>query len=161
MSIKRQKGFIYFLNYITSLGGRASITFTRFLRFGTSSSFTLMIDILLLALLVELFNIYYLHAAGISFIFSSSINYLINRRWSFRGTYTGLIKGYVLFLFFSIFGVFLTVFLMWILVDLLFFNYLIGRVIAAIIEGTITFLTNHHYTFKMPDVGVDKEYFKT
>ncbi|MBS3093686.1 GtrA family protein [Candidatus Pacearchaeota archaeon] len=93
--------------------------------------------------------------------FSSSINYFINRKWSFNGTYTGFFKGYALFLFFSIFGVFLTVFLMWIIVDLILFNYLIARVIAAIIEGSITFLTNHHYTFKMPEIGVDKNFFKT
>jgi len=50
---------------------------------------------------------------------------------------------------------------MWIIVDLILFNYLIARVIAAIIEGSITFLTNHHYTFKMPEIGVDKNFFKT
>ena len=65
----RGNAFIRFINHATSLGGRASITFTLFLRFGTSSSFTLMIDILLLAFLVEFFKVHYLYAAGISFIF--------------------------------------------------------------------------------------------
>ena len=139
------------LNYITSLGGYASVTATRFLRFATSSSFTLIIDILLLAVFVEIFGIYYLIATGMAFTISTSINYFINRNWGFRGTLTGFFKGYSLFLLFSMFGIALTVFLMWVFVEIFLFYYLIARVIVAAIEGTITFIANSVFTFKMPE----------
>jgi len=146
-----------FLDNATSLGGYASATGTRFLRFGTSSSFTLMIDILLLFLFVEYGNIFYLIAAGMSFTISTSINYFINRNWGFRGTLTGVFRGYGLFLFFSIFGITLTVFLMWVFTGILGLYYLIARVVVAIIEGTMTFFANDYFTFKMPDDLAFKE----
>jgi putative flippase GtrA len=148
-----------FLNYTTSLGGRASVTFTRFLRFGTSSSFTLMIDIIFLVLLVEVFLINYLVAAGLSFAISTSMNYLINREWGFRGTTTSLLNGYFIFLFFSLFGIGITVGLMWFFVGLLGLYYILARVIVAIIEGTLTFLANNSYTFKMPKHYQVTDYF--
>jgi len=151
----------HLLNYATSLGGRASITMTRFLRFGTSSSFTLMIDMLILFILVEFFGILAFIGAGISFTISTSINYFINRSWGFKGTLTGVIKGYSLFLFFSILGIALTVFLMWIFVDVLEVHYLISRIIVAIIEGTLTFIVNSIFTFKMPEtLNIREGYFK-
>ena len=146
-----------FLNYTTSLGGYASITATRFLRFATSSSFTLMVDMLLLFMFVEYGNIYYLIAAGLSFTISTSINYFISRSWGFRGTLTGIFKGYALFLLFSIFGITLTVSLMWIFVNFAGMYYLIARVIIAIIEGTITFFANSIFTFRMPEQLALKE----
>lgn len=150
----------HFLNYSTSLGGRASVTFTRFLRFGTSSSFTLLIDILLLAFFVEILAIYYLVAAGLSFTISTSANYLINREWGFKGTVTSLLKGYSMFLVFSVFGIGLTVFLMWVFVDLFMFYYLIARVIVAIIEGSLTFYVSNKYTFEMPkELNFRERYF--
>jgi len=150
-----------FLNYATSLGGRASITATRFLRFGTSSSFTLMIDILLLFAFVEFLEIFYLIAAAMSFTISTSINYFINRNWGFKGTLTSALRGYTLFLLFSILGILLTVFLMWFTVEKIGLYYLIARIIVAIIEGTLTFIVNSIYTFKMPkNLNIRKGYFK-
>ncbi len=150
-----RKGFFTktgeFLDHATSLGGYASITATRFLRFATSSSFTLLIDMLLLFILVEYFNIIYYVAAGMSFTVSTSINYFISRNWGFKGTLTGFFKGYGLFLVFSIFGISLTVFLMWVFVDLVGIYYIISRVIVAVIEGTMTFFVNSLFTFKMPE----------
>jgi putative flippase GtrA len=148
-------------DYLTSLGGYASVTSTRFLRFATSSSFTLTIDMLLLAIFVEIFGIYYLSAAGLSFIISTSINYFINRNWGFKGTVTRVFKGYALFLLFSIFGIALTVFLMWIFVEKLFFYYIIARIIVAMIEGSLTFIANSVFTFKMPkELEIKKDYFE-
>jgi len=148
-----------FLDYITSFGGRASVTLTRFLRFGVSSSLTLIVDIILLIFFVEFLAIYYLIASGLSFAISTSMNYLINREWGFRGTTTGLLHGYFLFLFFSFFGILLTVSLMWLFVDIFGMYYLWARVVVALIEGSLTFLAHHHFTFKMPDVFESTDYF--
>ena len=144
------KKLIRFLNFITTLGGRTTKTETQFLRFGTSSSFTLMIDLLLFVFFVETLQIYYLTAAGLSFLISSSINYFINRNWSFKGTITGFLEGYFLFVFFSIIGVVITVALMWVFVELISIDYLVSRILSAIIEGVITFIINLIFTFKMP-----------
>ena len=142
----------HFLNYATSLGGRAPEKITRFLRFSTSSTFSLIIDIILLAFFVEIFGIASYVAAGFSFAISGSINYFINRKWGFKGTITGLLKGYFLFSLFSVIGIAMTVYLMWLFVNILGFYYIIARIIVAIIEGTLSFVANSSYTFKMPDV---------
>ena len=86
-----------------------------------------------------------------AFTISTSINYFINRNWGFKGTLTGIFRGYAMFLVFSIFGISLTVFLMWIFVGVLGLYYLIARIIVAIIEGTMTFFANNWFTFKMPE----------
>ena len=100
--MKKKIGGIYhkyvdILNHITSFGGYLGAGSTRFLRFATSSSFTLVIDMILLFFFVETLNIFYLIAAGLSFTISTSINYAINRNWGFQGTVTGFFKGFMLF----------------------------------------------------------------
>jgi len=141
-----------FLNFATSLGGRAPEKITRFLRFSTSSTFALIIDIILLAIFVEFFEIVPYVAAGFSFAISASLNYFINRKWGFNGTITGFFKGYFLFSLFSIFGIALTVYLMWFFVKIAGLYYIIARVIVALMEGTLSFIANSNFTFKMPKV---------
>lgn len=141
-----------FLNHITSFGGYLSAGSTRFLRFATSNSFTLIIDIIVLTILVEyIFGIkYYLLSAALSFTISNTVNYTINRNWSFKGTATNVFKGYFLFISLGTFGLLLTLFLMWLFVDVLSFYYIFARIIVAAIEGTLSFVLNSFITFKMP-----------
>lgn len=121
----------------------------RFIRFSVSSSSTTVLDLLILFCLTEFFKVYYLLSSGISFITSNSVNYFINRRWGFKDSETNISKGYLLFLVFGIFGLSLTVFLMWVLVSLLSFNYLFARILVAMFEGTISFFLHAVFTFKV------------
>ncbi|MBT4136169.1 GtrA family protein [archaeon] len=138
------------LDYATSFGGYLSSGSTRFLRFATSNAFTLIVDILLLVTLVQYLFIDPVLGAGISFTISTSLSYFINRKWSFKGTITHALKGYLLFLTFGIFGITLTMFLMWVFIDVLIVQYILARIIVAGIEGIFSFTVNSLFTFKMP-----------
>ena len=142
-----------FLNHISSLGGRASDFVVRFIRFIISSSSTLLLDLLILTLSVEYFKLYYLIGSGIAFTISNSANYVINRNWGFRGTRTSVFYGYLKFIIIGTIGLVLTVFLMWIFVDLLGVVYFASRIIVAIIEGTLSFILHYYITFKIHNLN--------
>jgi len=139
-----------FFNYFTSLGGKDPAVLTRFFRYIVSSSSTLILDLLILGFLTEVLGLFYLISVGMSYTASTTINYFINRNWGFRGTETKVIKGYILFLTFGILGLFLTLLLMWVFVSVLGIYYFLSRVFVAIIEGTILFILNSIFTFRIP-----------
>ena len=140
---------IEILNKITSVGGKAPRHIISFIRFSLSSSTTLLIDLFLLGVLVEFFHVYYLTAAAISFTSSNSINYIISRFWGFKETQRRLARGYFIFITIGTFGLILTVYLMWIFVDILNVFYFLARIMVAIIEGTISFVLHYFLTFRM------------
>ncbi|MFH1290298.1 MAG: GtrA family protein [Nanoarchaeota archaeon] len=140
----------WFFNHVTSFGGRAPAVLTRFFRYIVSSGSTLVLDLLILGFFTEIVGLYYLVSVAISYTSSTTVNYFINRNWGFRGTKTKVIKGYVLFLAFGVFGLLLTLFLMWVFVDLVGIHYSLSRIIVAIIEGTILFILNSIFTFRIP-----------
>lgn len=150
-------GFGRFLNHVTSLGGRAPEQITRFLRYVASSGSMVVLDLLILGFLTEYFEVYYLVSVAISFTVSNSCNYLINRNWGFRETRTHFVGAYFLFLLFGIFGLGLTISLMWVFVDLLFVHYLFARVVVYVIEGTLGFVLNSVFTFRIPLMGISRE----
>lgn len=137
------------LNKLTSVGGKAPRHIISFIRFSLSSSTTLLIDLFLLGVLVEFFQVYYLTAAAISFISSNSINYVISRFWGFKETQRRLARGYFIFVTIGTFGLVLTVYLMWIFVDVWKIYYFLARIITAVIEGTISFVLHYFLTFRM------------
>jgi putative flippase GtrA len=150
--MKRRFSFrlIYFLDDLTCLWGVAPAVLTRFLRYLVASSSTLLLDLLLLGFLTEIVGFYYLFSVGISYVTSTTVNYFINRKWGFKGTKRHVVVGYVLFLCFGIFGLFLTLSLMWLFVDLIGLHYSLSRIVVAIIEGAILFILNSIFTFKVP-----------
>lgn len=139
------------LNYITSLGGRAPKTLTRLLRYAGSGLLAITIDYSLLILFVELFHVYYLIAAGFSFLTAHTVNYFVNRAWGFKDTKAPVARGYFLFIFFGITGVFLTVLLLGFFVEHLHIFYLLARVIVSIMVGFINFALNYFITFQIKE----------
>ena len=137
------------LNFVTSLGGKAPKNLTRLFRYAGSGLVAVTIDYSLLLLMVEGLRIYYLIAAGISFLSAHTVNYLINRSWGFKDSKTSMARGYFLFIFFGVLGVLTTVLLMRFLVENLRIFYFVARVIASLAVGFINFLLNYFITFQM------------
>jgi len=146
---KLTSGFMKKLNEITSFGNRLPENIVRFVRFSFSSSSTLVLDLFLLAIFVEFFEVNPVFAAGISFTISNSANYVINRFWGFRETQRSLARGYLLFVTIGTLGLALTVLLMWLFVDKLGVVYFLSRIIVAIIEGSLSFVLHYFVTFGM------------
>jgi putative flippase GtrA len=121
----------------------------RFLRFTTSSGSTTVLDLIVFFILTEFFKIYYLLSAAISYIISSTANYFINRKWGFKDTKTRIGRGYLIFFVISLFGLGLTVFLLWMFVSVFHIYYLFARLLVYIIEGTISFFLHAFFSFKV------------
>jgi len=143
------KKFMEPVNLITSLGGRSPIYITRLTRYGVAGGLTLVLDIVLLFILVEFLGIYYLLAAGTTYVIAHSTNYFIQRNWGFKESKSHVFKGYVYFIFFGILGIFLTVSLLAVAVEKLELNYLLGRWFVSIFVGLVLFVLNYNITFKM------------
>lgn len=147
------------INNFTSLGGTAPAVLTRFFRYILASSSTLLLDLFILGFLTEVLGIYYLFSVSFSYATSSTLNYIFNRYWGFRGTKRGFVAGYFLFLCFGVLGLSLTISLMWLFVSFFGLHYSLSRIIVAMIEGTILFILNSLYTFRIPLVEIKSRTF--
>jgi len=143
--IKKTKTF---LNWATSLGGGASLNLTKFLRYTASGTATTFLDFILLYSLTDLVGIYYLYSGMISYTISTSSNYYINRKWGFKETKRHFFHGYLYFIAFALIGLVVNTALFAFAVEILSLNYLIARLIIAMIVGIWNFLMNRYVTFR-------------
>ncbi len=127
---------------------RKTKTSFRIVEFFVSGTCSTLVDLLILALLTEIFSIYYLFSSAISFVISSTLSYSINKNWGFKDGKRRVYIGYPLFILFTFIGLLLTVFLMWIFVSKIGIYYLFARIIVALIVGTMNFIFHSFFTFK-------------
>lgn len=125
------------------------ILIKRILKYATTSGIAFSLDLFLLYLFVEFLGFYYLLAAGIAFTMAHSTNYIMQRKWGFKETKTNLLKAYTYFFCFGILGIFMTLFLLALLVENFGINYILGRIIIAFSIGLFNFIFNYTITFKM------------
>lgn len=109
---------------------------------------TFLFDMVLLIAAVS-FGMPYHLAVSISFLVAITVNYIISRRFVFNGTTRQWNQGFFYFLIFALGGAFLTTSLVIFLVEVMGLHYLTSRVIVACIVGTIFYLSNLHFNFKM------------
>lgn len=138
-----------FLDWATTLGGLAHPRITRFLRYNVAAGIATVVDFVLLWLFTDVAGIYYLISAAMAFAIGSGINYGINRVWGFKGTKTGIVKGYISFLLIGLGGLFLTVGLLAFFVEVLNMNYLIARILAVFFIVFWNYFMNSWLTFKL------------
>lgn len=109
---------------------------------------TFLFDMVLLIAAVN-FGMPYHLAVSISFLVAIAANYIISRRFVFNGTTRQWNQGFFYFLIFALGGALLTTGLVVFLVEVAGLYYLTSRVIVAGIVGTIFYLSNLHFNFKM------------
>ncbi len=110
---------------------------------------TFLLDLLLLFLFVEYLFIREFIAAGISFLLMVTLNYVLNRRFAFAGTETGIKQGYPFFTLFAVLGALVTSGLMYLCVDYLDLNYFASRIPIALFVSISTYFLNYFFTFKL------------
>ncbi len=109
------------MDKITSLNGRVPRPLRRFFRYNLAGTTGAVVDFGVLILLVEVFRMYYLNAAAISFILGGIFAYTINKRWGFRKSKRGQV------------------------------NYIIAKAIIFVIISTLNFILNYFITFRIKD----------
>jgi len=122
---------------------------TRFLKYTIVGTSTFAVDLLLLFVLIDGFNMNYLVGAGVSFVFAITINYFLSRRFVFKGTQRGVRSGYLNFVAIALAGLLIVIGGMYLLVTVLGVGYVISRFIVAGLTGFWNYLLNLFVTFNV------------
>ena len=123
-------------------------------KFGVVGILAFFIDYGLLALLTEVFGLYYLASATVSFIVSVVFNYVASMRYVFTHK-EGLSRRreFLIFVVLSVLGLVLNNLCMWAGVELLGAHYLIVKIGATVIVAIWNFVTRKAFL----DAGVQSE----
>jgi dolichyl-phosphate beta-glucosyltransferase len=112
------------------------------------------IDLGVVFAMKEIFHAPLLWAVLWAFLLANSASFLLNKFWTFKNYTVTLIRQYTKFLIVSVFGLLLTIFLMWLFAEQLhlFRNltpryYLICKGLTSVIVMAWNFLSNNIWTF--------------
>jgi len=122
----------------------------RFMKFSVSGFFNMLFDIAILVILTEIVGLYYLISVIISFSTANISHFMINKNWGFKESEIHFNRGLLKFLSFGLLGIVLTTSSMWLLTSFLGIYYITSRVIVGIFVGTLSFILNSIFTFKIP-----------
>lgn len=118
-----------------------------YLRNGVASVLTFGFDLVLIWILVEKMDTARLLAVIVGFLLANALHYLLARIWIFRGSLRGLFSGYVLFLGNALVGLGLILVAFTVLSDALGVPYLVARVAASLLAGSLVFVLNATFNF--------------
>lgn len=113
---------------------------------GTSTS---ALDVYLLWVLTEYFNVYYLTSVGGTFLVAATLDYLADRHFVFAKTKRNPEIGYLYFLLILGAGLVMTLLAMAVLVEILSVNYIVARILVAGAVGIWSYLMNLYVNFRV------------
>ncbi|MGC3947076.1 MAG: GtrA family protein [Chryseolinea sp.] len=102
----------------------------------------------LLVVMVERFGIPLLYANGISILVVNVINYILSRYWVFKNKTLRKRVQFPMFMFFVTCGLVLNQAVLWFLVEKLFLDYRLSKVMAIGVVVIWNFFTRNNMIFK-------------
>lgn len=121
----------------------------RFSKYAVVGISTLLLDLGLLFVLTDGIGLYPVFSAGVAFIIAVTVNYLLCRRYVFRGSTRGMGEGYVGFLIIAGTGLALVTGGMHLLVTRLGWHYMACRLVIAAVTGLWEYLLNLYVNFRV------------
>ncbi|WP_319779273.1 GtrA family protein [Maridesulfovibrio sp.] len=121
----------------------------RFLRYTFVGGGTFLFDLTMLYLFTDVFGWSPVFSAGLAFFIAVSFNYFISRKLVFNGTSRELKQGYLGFLIIAGSGLCIVTGFMYIMVDLLHWQYMLSRILVSFVTGIWNYLLNLYVNFKM------------
>lgn len=118
------------------------------LKFGVVGIIAFLIDYILLFILTEFFNIYYLLSAVISFSVSVIFNYILSIKWVFDVKQKQGFKEIFIFISLSIVGLGINQLCMWLGVDIINIHYMIVKIFATAIVMVYNFISRKIFVEK-------------
>lgn len=102
-------------------------------KFGLVGVVATVLDFLFLFLLTDVFGMYYLFSAAVSFVLSTLFNYVASMRFVFNSKFTKdeKTKELLLFTTLSVIGLLLNQFLMWLFVEKIALYYMLAKIVAT------------------------------
>ena len=119
------------------------ILFTQLLKFGVVGVMATIIDFFFLFLFTDVFGMYYLLSAAISFVLSTLFNYVASMRFVFNSKFSKdeKSKELILFVILSVSGLLLNQFLLWFFVEKIALYYMAAKIVATFFVMTWNFIS--------------------
>ena len=123
--------------------------FIRFIKYSTVGVGTFLFDLVLLYVLTDVFDVHYLYSAGIAFLIAVSLNFILSRRYVFKGSARSGSVSYLNFLLIALVGLGFVVGGMYVLVSVFSVSYVIARIFVAGLTGIWNYLMNLYVNFNV------------
>ncbi len=123
----------------------------RFIKYLFAAGGTFLLDLTLLYIFVEFFDIQYAVAAACSFSVAVFCNYIITRRFVFTETTRGFLSGGLYFFLIAFIALIAITSSLILLVEILHWNYFLARIAIASVVGTSGYVLNLLFNFKLRD----------
>ncbi|WP_320176024.1 GtrA family protein [Maridesulfovibrio sp.] len=123
--------------------------FLRFLRYTYVGGGTFLFDLAMLYLFTDGLKWHPVFAAGVAFLIAVSTNYLISRKLVFKGTSRKFKQGYLGFLLIAVTGLIIVTGGMFLMVDILQWQYIISRILISLVTGLWNYLLNLYVNFRV------------
>ena len=115
---------------------------SQFMKFGIVGVIAFVIDYGFMVLLTEVFGVPYLISTTVSFIISVIFNYFASMRFVFkRKDDMSRRREFIIFVVLSVIGLVINDVFMWLMVDFLFIDYRISKIVVTIIVAAWNFVT--------------------
>jgi len=112
-----------------------------------------IIDIVSLYILVDFLNVAIFTWVIISFLLAVINGFLLNKNWTFRNKSIKYKRQFAKFLIVSFIWLLITLFLMYIFVELLWIYYIISKVLTSLFVVIWNFLWNKYWTFNIGNLN--------
>ncbi len=114
----------------------------QFMKFGVVGVIAFVIDYGFMILLTEVFGVPYLISTTVSFIISVVFNYFASMRFVFkRKDDMSRRREFIIFVILSVIGLVINDVFMWLMVDFLFIDYRISKIVVTFIVAVWNFVT--------------------
>ena len=114
----------------------------QFMKFGVVGVIAFVIDYGFMVLLTEVFGVPYLISTTVSFIISVVFNYFASMRFVFkRKDDMSRRHEFIIFVILSVIGLVINDVFMWLMVDFLFIDYRISKIVVTFIVAVWNFVT--------------------
>lgn len=107
-----------------------------------------LIDFILLWFFTDIAGLHYLISGAIAYLASNSYGYSTNRFWTFKARERKFIEGYLFYLSIGLIGLGITLILLNVFVESIGINYLVAKLITALIVWLWNYIMNLRFTFR-------------
>lgn len=119
---------------------------SQFMKFGIVGVIAFVIDYGFMVLLTEVFGVPYLISTTVSFIISVIFNYFASMRFVFkRKDDMSRRREFIIFVVLSVIGLVINDVFMWLMVDFLFIDYRISKIVVTFIVAVWNFVTRKFF----------------
>ncbi|MCU0848351.1 MAG: GtrA family protein [Spirochaetes bacterium] len=141
-----KKGPVHYFNELFK--NKSDNVFVQFIRNGVTSVIAFAFDFGILYALTDVFLVYYLISASVSYLTGHVVNYLLSIRWVFsRRKYDAVHVEFTIFLVIGFLGLGLNALLMWGFTDLAGLHYLMSKLATIVIVYFFNFFAKKYLLF--------------